>query len=83
MIAFSRPKIIRVKIDYYDKGYKYTNKYRNTYYIQASDYYDKNILKCEIKFRYKFITYIHILRGDITITDIYKDIFSILKKEFL
>ena len=82
MINFSRPKIKRIKIDYY-KDYRYTTIYRNTTYIPANNYYDKNILKCEIRFRYKFKLYLHILTGDITIIDIYKEILSILKKEFI
>lgn len=80
MTSFSKPKITRIKIDYYDNGDKYTNKYYNTFYIQASDYDDKNILKCEIKFIYKFRIYTHILAGDITIIDIYKEILRILKR---
>lgn len=79
MKSFSKAKIIRIKIDYYDKCYKYTNKYRGTIYIAAKDYADKNISKCEIKFRYRLIRHIHILTGDITIKDIYKEILSILK----
>lgn len=83
MTTFSKVKIKIIKIDYYDKDYRYTNKYRNTTYIPSNDYYDKNILKCEIKFRYKFRIHTHILTGDITIIDIYKEILSILKKEFI
>lgn len=78
--SFSKPKIKRIKIDYYYKDYRYTTIYRNTTYIASNDYYDKNILKCEIKFRYKFRIYTHILTGDITIIDIYKEILSILKR---
>lgn len=81
--SFSEPKITRIKIDYYDRGYRYTNKYRDTIYIVANDYIDKNILKCEIKFRYRLRTHIHILTGDITIKDVYKEILNIMKKEFL
>lgn len=83
MKGFSEPKIKRIKLYYYDKEYKYTTIYRNTTYIQANHYYDKNILKCEIKFIYKFRVHTHILTGDITIVDIYKEILSILKKEFI
>lgn len=81
--SFSEPKIIRIKIDYYYRHNKYTNKYSNTIYIVADDYTNMNILKCEIKFRYRFKIYTHILTGDISIKDIYKEILNIMKKEFL
>lgn len=83
MTSFSKPKIKRIKIDYYNKDYRYTTIYRNTTYIPSNDYYGKNILKCEIKFRYKFRIYTHILTGEITIIDIYEEILSILKREFI
>lgn len=83
--SFSEPKIIKIQIDYLDRGYKYTKKYGDSVYMVVNeDYYsDKNILKCEIKFRYRFRIYIHILTGDITIKDIYKEMNYILKKEFI
>lgn len=40
---------------------------------------DGSILKCEIKFRYKFRRYIHILTGDITVKDIFSELLNILK----
>lgn len=82
MRYFSQPRITGIKIDYYNNGNVYSNKYSNSIYILSNDYFDKSILKCEIKFRYRLITHIHILTGDITIKDIYKEILSILKKEF-
>lgn len=83
--SFSEPKIIRIKVDYYENGHKYTNKYYDSVYMVVNeDYYsDKDILKCEIKFRYRLKTYTDILTGDITIKDIYKEMAMILKKEFL
>ena len=83
MIKFSEPKIEIIKIDYYDKDYRYTTVYPSTIYIPANNYYDKNILKCEIRFRYKLKLHIHILTGDITIIDIYKEILRILNKRSL
>lgn len=83
MIKLSRPKIREIKVDYYDKCYKHTAKYINSIYILESDYTDRNILKCEIKFRYKFRTHIHILTGDITVKDIFNELLNILKEEFI
>lgn len=83
--SFSEPKIIRIKVDFYDKWYKTTNKYSDSVYMVVNeDYYaDKNIVKCEIKFRYRFRTYTDVLTGNITIKDIYNEMRNILKKEFL
>ena len=83
MIKLSHPKIIGIKVDYYEKGYKHTAKYSNSIYILASDYTNRNILKCEIKFRYKFRTHIHILTGDIAVKDIFNELLNILKEEFI
>lgn len=83
--SFSEPKITKIKVDYYDRGYKCTNKFRDSVFMAVSEDYfsDKNILKCEITFRYRFRTHIHILTGDITIKDILKEISLILKREFI
>lgn len=81
MIKLSHPKITGIKVDYYEKGYKHTAKYSNTIYLLESDYKDRNILKCEIKFRYKFRRHIHILTGDITVKDIFNELLNILKEE--
>lgn len=83
--SFSEPKIIRIKVDFYNGSYKNTdNYYDSVHMVVKEDYYSvMDIIQCEIKFRYRFKTYTDILTGDITIKDILKEMGSILKKEFL